>query len=100
MTFLRQATTNGHRRAFGLHLDVASFFPSIGKDTLYDLIARRIADPEVRWLLRTVLFHDPITHYRFRSLHGLGHRPRPATRSPPASRSSASRTRADCRSAT
>ena len=67
MTFLRQATANGRRPAWALKLDVANFFPSIDKATLYAIIARRIKNPEIRWLTRTILFHDPTTNYRFQS---------------------------------
>jgi RNA-directed DNA polymerase len=68
MTMLRQATANGRRTGWALHLDVGSFFPSIDKSVLYDIICRRIANPEIRWLTRAVLFHDPTAYYRFRSL--------------------------------
>jgi len=54
MTFLRCATTNGRRRAWALKLDIASFFPTIDKQTLYAIIARRASDPELRWLTRTI----------------------------------------------
>jgi RNA-directed DNA polymerase len=67
MTFLRQATANGRRPCWALKLDVANFFPSIEKATLYAIIARRINNPEIRWLTRTILFHDPTTNYRFQS---------------------------------
>jgi len=66
-TFMRQATANGKRPAWTLKLDVASFFPSIHKATLYWIIARHIADPTLRWLTRTLLFHDPTQNYHFRS---------------------------------
>lgn len=68
MRFLRQITANGRRPAWALKLDVASFFPSIHKQSLFAIIARRIKDPEILWLTRTILFHDPTTNYRFRSL--------------------------------
>jgi hypothetical protein len=67
MTYLRRVTANGHRPAWALTLDVADFFPSIHKETLYAIITRRIRDPELRWLSRTLLFHDPTTDYEFRS---------------------------------
>ena len=67
MEFLRQASANGRRPAWALKLDIASFFPSIHKATLYQIIARHIADPGWLWLTRTVLFHDPTGNYRFRS---------------------------------
>jgi len=70
MEFLGRVTANWHRGAWGLKLDVANFFASIHKDTLYGVIARRMRHPELLWLTRTVLFHDPTTDYRFRSERG------------------------------
>lgn len=67
MTFLRQITANGRRPAWALKLDVANFFPSIHKATLDDILACQIIHPELRWLTRTLLFHDPTTNYRFQS---------------------------------
>lgn len=75
MRFLRQITVNGRRPAWALKLDVASFFPSIHKATLFEIIARRIRHPEILWLTRTFLFHDPTTNYRFRLLGGRGGAP-------------------------
>lgn len=66
-TFLRRASANGRRPAWALKLDVASFFASIDKQTLFGILARHVADPEVRWLTRVVLFHDPTQDYVFRS---------------------------------
>ena len=67
MEFLRRVTANGRRGVWALKLDVASFFASIHKDTLYRLIAARMRHPELLWLTRVVLFHDPTTDYRYRS---------------------------------
>lgn len=64
-TFLRQATANEKRPAWALKLDVASFFPSIHKSTLYDILCRRVRDPELRWLTATILFHDPTQDFVF-----------------------------------
>lgn len=68
VTFLRQATANGRRPAWALKLDVASFFPSIDKQTLFAVLTRKIMHAELLWLTRTLLFHDPTTDYYFRSL--------------------------------
>lgn len=46
-------------RFTALKLDVASFFPSIHKATLYQILAAKIHPPELLWLTRTLLFHDP-----------------------------------------
>ncbi len=67
MTFLRQVTANGQRPAWAVKLDVANFFPSIPKATLYEIIARHLKHPELLWLTHRLLFHDPTTNYRFRS---------------------------------
>jgi RNA-directed DNA polymerase len=68
MQFLRRITCNGRRPAWSLKLDVASFFTSIHKQTLYAVIARHVRDPELLWLTHTVLFHDPTHDYRFQSV--------------------------------
>ena len=75
MTFLRQETANGRRPAWAVKLDVANFFPSIHKATLHEILARKIAHPELRWLTRTLLFHDSTTNYRFRSRDPRAHGP-------------------------
>jgi retron-type reverse transcriptase len=78
MLFLRRITANGQRPAWALQLDIASFFPSIDKQTLSAIIAGRIHDPELRWLTQTILFHDPTTDYRFKG--GARHTPPPTSR--------------------
>jgi len=87
MEFLRRVTANGRRGAWALKLDVAGFFPSIHKEMLHEIIARRIRRPETVGLTRTLLFHDPTTNYPFRSLDpdapgpGSGRHPVPAAKS-------------------
>jgi RNA-directed DNA polymerase len=68
MVFLRKITANGRRPAWALKLDVANFFPSIHKESLFAIVSRSVTHPELRWLTRIVLFHDPTTNYRFKSL--------------------------------
>jgi RNA-directed DNA polymerase len=77
MQLLRRATANGRRPAWTLKLDVASFFTSIHKETLYAIIARHARHPELLWLTRTILFHDPTDDYRFKS--GPRHTPPPGS---------------------
>lgn len=67
VTFLRRVTANGKRPAWALKLDVANFFPSIYKETLYAILFQKITHPELLWLTRTLLFHDPTANYFFRS---------------------------------
>ncbi|MFT5042960.1 MAG: RNA-directed DNA polymerase, partial [Hyphomicrobiaceae bacterium] len=70
MSFMRKVSANGHRHAWALKLDVADFFPSINKRTLCEITERAIRDPELRWLMKTLLFHDPTRDYRFQSRRG------------------------------
>lgn len=64
-TFLRRATANGSRRAWFLHLDIRSFFVSIDKAILHDLLQRALARDgapwreEMAWLLGRVVLQDP-----------------------------------------
>jgi len=46
---------------------VANFFPSIHKQTLWEILTRKIRHPELVWLTQTLLFHDPTTNYGFQS---------------------------------
>jgi RNA-directed DNA polymerase len=75
MAFLRRISANGRRPAWALKLDVASFFSSIDKQTLYAIIAGAVRDPELLWLTRTILFHDPTADYHFK--RGVRHTPPP-----------------------
>jgi len=77
MQFLRRISVNGQRSAWGLKLDVSSFFPSIHKQTLYGIIGQHVRDPEVLWLTSTILFHDPTVDYRFKP--GPRHTPPPGS---------------------
>ena len=56
---VRSITQNWSRRAYYLKLDLASFFVSIDKNILHDLLARKITERWVLWLAETILFHDP-----------------------------------------
>lgn len=56
---VRSVTQNWSRHAFYLKCDLANFFVSIDKTTLWPLLAARIQEPWLRWLTALVLFHDP-----------------------------------------
>ncbi len=58
-SFMRKITQDGSRKAFYLHLDIRSFFVSIHKQTLFDILTRKEKNPDILWLLKTVIFHDP-----------------------------------------
>lgn len=48
---------------FFLQVDIQSFFVSIDKGILLSLIKKRIKDPEILWLAKKIIDHDPTTNY-------------------------------------
>lgn len=61
--FMRQAAANGTREAWALQLDVRSYFNTIDKKTLFEMLAarldaRRQTDAEALWLCQQLVFHD------------------------------------------
>lgn len=57
--FMRQATENWQRPAWFLQADLKNFFVSIDKDILWSLASERIPEPELRWLTKKIIYHDP-----------------------------------------
>jgi hypothetical protein len=57
--FMRQATANDTRRAWFAQLDIRSFFPSIDRRLLLDLVHARIHSEELQWLAEVLILHDP-----------------------------------------
>ena len=57
--FMRKVSNNRSRPAFFMHLDVRSFFVSIDKQILYDIVCRREERPEIIWLMGVVIFNNP-----------------------------------------
>jgi len=56
---VRSITQNWSRKAWYLKLDLANFFVSIHKPTLFVELAKRITEPWWLQLAHLVLFHDP-----------------------------------------
>jgi len=65
-SFARQATANGTRRAWYLQLDIRGFFMTIDRHVLCERVLAGERDPAVRWLARTLIFHDPVANCRLR----------------------------------
>ena len=56
--FARAVTENNARRAYYLQLDIRSFFVSIDKDILFDLVQKYTRDPDMGWLAGVVIYND------------------------------------------
>lgn len=57
MAMLREAQAKSHgNKVYFLKADIASYFPSVKHDILWELVRRTIADPDVLWLLHAIIF--------------------------------------------
>ncbi len=56
--FARQVTANGTRNAFYLQMDLKSYFASIDKSILLNLIRRQTSNPDILWLAEIVIRHN------------------------------------------
>jgi len=57
--FMRKVSHNGSRRAFFIHIDIKSFFVSISKQILFNILNRKEDNPEIVWLLKIITFNNP-----------------------------------------
>lgn len=64
--FTRKVTSNQVRPAWYLQLDIQGFFMAINRQILFQRLKAKEQDPAVLWLLRTLVYHDPVLHCRFR----------------------------------
>lgn len=68
---LCQVTKNKTRNAFCAQLDIESFFMSIDKNILFEILKREIKKmnrsrgwkEQILWLAKTIIFHDPTQNY-------------------------------------
>ncbi|MEA3435425.1 MAG: reverse transcriptase/maturase family protein [Thermodesulfobacteriota bacterium] len=56
--FTRSVTENNSKRAYCLQLDVRSFFVTINKNILFDLVTKYTKDPDMIWLARVIIYND------------------------------------------
>lgn len=61
--FVRSATNNYQTPCYYLQCDVESFYMSINKHIMFDVLCRKIQDPWWKWLTHTILFSDPKENY-------------------------------------
>lgn len=59
-SFTYKASNGGRRRdCFYLQMDIKSFFTTIDKRRLYEMVARSIKNEEILWLTKLIIHHDP-----------------------------------------
>ncbi len=61
--YIRKVSGNFQKKAYFLQIDIQSFFPSLKKDILFNLIKRHTKNPDILWLSKTIIFQDPTQNY-------------------------------------
>jgi RNA-directed DNA polymerase len=52
-----------NKKLFYLQIDISAFFTSLDKNILFSIISSRIKNPDILWLTKTIIFHDPCANY-------------------------------------
>lgn len=60
---LAQQAGRGSKNIFYLHVDIRGFFTSIDKNILFEILCRRNRHPDIIYLTRLIVFHDPKSDY-------------------------------------
>lgn len=63
---LVESSEGGRKKIYYLQLDIKSFFVSINKKILFELIKRHVKNPEILWLAKTIIFYDPTANYYYK----------------------------------
>jgi retron-type reverse transcriptase len=61
--YIRKASKGNSQKAYYLQVDIQSFFVSLKKDILFEIIKRHTKNPEILWLAEVIIFHNPTSNY-------------------------------------
>lgn len=61
--YIAKINQNNRDPAYYLQADVQSFFVSLKKDILFQIVKRHIKNPEILWLAKVIIFHNPTQNY-------------------------------------
>ncbi len=62
---VRKISKGGRQTVWALKLDVESFFVTIDRKILKDLMLEKVKSPEIRWLIERNFSIDPRCHFKF-----------------------------------
>lgn len=65
-SFMLKATKSRKQAAWFLQIDIRSFFMSIDRRVLFDILAPHVASDDLRRLLSLVIFHDCTQNFHFK----------------------------------
>jgi len=64
--FFRKVSCNFSRPVYYLQVDVSAFFMSLKKDILFNFIQRHTKNPDILWLTKQIIFHDPTKNFYYK----------------------------------
>lgn len=68
---IRKATKGNKEQSYYLQVDIQSFFVSLKKDILFEMIKKQVKNPEILWLAETIIFYNPTLNYYRKSKMSL-----------------------------
>lgn len=64
---VRKISQGGNKTVYALQLDISSFFVTINRRILCELLTKHARDPELKWLINASIGHDARTNYVLKS---------------------------------
>ena len=61
--YIRKISQDNRQSAYFLQTDIQSFFVSLKKEILFELIKKQVKNPEILWLTKIIIFHNPTSDY-------------------------------------
>lgn len=61
--YVNKVTKRNTDEAWYLQMDIQSFFVSLNKDVLFEILKKRVKNPEILWLAKTIIFHNPANNF-------------------------------------
>ncbi len=69
--YINKITKGNTQKAYYLQVDVRSFFVSLKKHILFELIKKQVKNREILWLAETIIFYNPTRNYYRKSQMSL-----------------------------
>ncbi len=61
--YIKKVSQDNRRQSYFLQVDIRSFFVSLKKEILFELIKKQVKNPEILWLTEIIIFHNPTSDY-------------------------------------
>lgn len=69
--YIRSVSSTNRDKTYYIQLDIRSFFVSLNKDILFELLKKKVKNKEILWLAETIIFHNPTSNFYCKSSKSL-----------------------------